>query len=108
MCAVAHKPSKFIAFEKALTKKNRIKSNIKGEVWKNPTNDRVYIKGISSGTGSVSVALHDLSGRQVLLQDFNAAAFELDLSGINEGIYFLELKGGDGSLHLIKKIAIVR
>lgn len=68
-------------------------------VYPTPAVSTLHIKGVTNG---VSIALYDLSGRQVLQQPF---ANELPVSQLHEGLYLLNITTADGNI-ISKKIII--
>jgi hypothetical protein len=75
----------------------------------NPTHDNIIIECNSSRSDEISVSLLDLNGR-IIFQDLKKAlttgsnSFEINLSGIEPGIYLLNSKNKDG--YTTKKIII--
>jgi hypothetical protein len=46
-----------------------------------------------------SVTIFDLTGREVLRATPNAAAFSLDVSNLNKGLYLVTVKAGEQELN---------
>lgn len=59
-------------------------------VYPNPVHDRLYLKGLSSD-GSCLLILTDLRGRQILKLFADQKDMVLNLTGIEPGLYFLEI-----------------
>gem|GEM_PF-5727536 len=66
---------------------------IQAKVYPNPATDFVQVKAESR---VVSYRLTDENGRSVRVQDVGASAFYIPLSGLNPGVYFLELQSDKG------------
>ena len=71
----------------------------------NPTQDRVTISNMPSGSSGV-VQIFNISGQEVMKTDFRNAASDItvDLSQLRNGIYFMQLSiGGQNSVQRIIK-----
>jgi hypothetical protein len=77
-------------------------------VFPNPSNDYVNFRFNEVVGGNLEATLADISGREVLHQNFSAIQndFRLDVSQIPSGVYFLNVKSGNKAG--TKSVVIVR
>ncbi len=69
----------------------------------NPTKDRVTLE-LSERKKPLSLTLRDITGRKLSRQRIeNPTSFQLDLSGEDPGLYFVELEGPDGK-RIVRKL----
>lgn len=68
-------------------------------LYPNPASNTLHLDGISDG---VSIAVYDLTGRQVLRSDFTD---EIDLLPLRDGLYLLRVTTGDGAV-ITKKFMV--
>jgi hypothetical protein len=73
---------------------NDLKSNV--NVYPNPVENTL---NVSAGDVVDSVTIFDLTGREVLRATPNAAAFSLDVSNLNKGLYLVTVKAGKQELN---------
>jgi hypothetical protein len=59
----------------------------------NPASGKVFIDYLSTGTAEIDIRVYDVSGKTVLNRSIrqSATSIELDISGLEEGFYFLTL-----------------
>jgi len=69
-------------------------------VYPNPVKDILFIRFEKNFTGSVNVNIYDATGRKVEANDFsvNINSLRADISSLQSGIYFLEIKTAEGIL----------
>ena len=97
--AFAARPAKVyidnVYFYRAATASiNDLKSNV--NVYPNPVENTL---NVSAGDVVDSVTIFDLTGREVLRATPNAAAFSLDVSSLNKGLYLVTVKAGEQELN---------
>jgi hypothetical protein len=73
---------------------NDIESNV--NVYPNPVENTL---NVSAGVVVDSVSIFDLTGREVMRATPNAAAFSLDVSSLNKGMYLVTVKAGEQELN---------
>jgi hypothetical protein len=77
------------SFDLSLKDKNLV-------VYPNPARDRLFIETGGLESGEVTIKIIDIQGRQILMktETFSPglASINLDISRLDKGIYFLELK----------------
>jgi hypothetical protein len=72
-------------------------------VYPNPANDKIYIERINNG--AMKVSMYDMLGKQVsVAEKTNNQRTEIDVSGIQKGVYILKITINNNSL--IKKVVI--
>ncbi len=76
------------------------------EIYPNPSNDEVYINGVSSAS---SLILYTLTGQEVWSDNTNlsASAIEISVKNLPPGIYFLKMQSQDGSI-TVKKVEVIK
>jgi len=67
-------------------------------IFPNPASTRIFISGLNENLNEAEVSVFDLSGRKMFAQKVSSIQNEIDVSSLNDGIYFLELKNRDQSL----------
>jgi hypothetical protein len=97
--AFAARPAKVyidnVYFYRAATASiNDLKSNV--TVYPNPVENTL---NVSAGDVVDSLTIFDLTGREVLRATPNAAAFSLDVSSLNKGLYLVTVKAGEQELN---------
>jgi hypothetical protein len=73
---------------------NDLKSNV--NVYPNPVENTL---NVSAGVTVDKVSIFDLTGREVLRATPNTAAFSLDVSSLNKGLYLVTVKAGEQELN---------
>ena len=77
-------------------------SDSKIKVYPNPTSGKIYVNGFDKA----SIKVYNTSGTVVLSMDNMNAGF-IDLSGVDEGIYFINIRTENGDI-LNKKISVLK
>ena len=67
----------------------------------NPTQSSVRLQSQQPMTG---LKIYDLNGRLLSEQDVNSSMFELNVSGLQSGMYFVRILGEDGSAQSLRLI----
>ncbi|MCX6227422.1 MAG: alpha-amylase family glycosyl hydrolase [Bacteroidia bacterium] len=71
-------------------------------IYPNPASDWLYIDAQGFRSGETSVRIFDLQGRQVLAESNMwiqaSEVLSLDISGLDEGLYFIEVQSNHGKL----------
>jgi len=71
-------------------------------LYPNPASDKLLISGISE---NATISIYDLEGRkQIVLPQMLNPEISIDVSSLSNGIYFLEMKSGSGTV--IKKFIV--
>lgn len=73
-------------------------------VYPNPANDRFFVSG--KGDNLLRIVVHNLSGQKVLQIENPTLQESIDISKLNDGVYFVSLQGANGIVttrRLIKK-----
>jgi len=69
------------------------------EVYPNPATDRIQIGYFASNAGTVTISVLDVAGREYVSMQASANSgennFSLDLSMLESGMYFVQIKNGD-------------
>lgn len=73
------------------------------KVYPNPTNNVVNVE-LSFENSGVNVSLVDVSGRTVYSVDTNAAVETIDVSNLNNGVYFVKVTNNENSI--TKKVVV--
>jgi len=63
------------------------------KIFPNPTDGKVNILGINTGS---EIAVFDNHGRKTINEYTNDDTMQLDLSWVQEGIYYIRISGSDG------------
>lgn len=82
--------------------------NDKISIFPNPTKDNLSVKGIPKDIGDITVSLYDLDGRKLLSRDFTETSFDIDVSSIQSGVFFFEVKSKENVLLAVKKVTILK
>jgi hypothetical protein len=77
-------------------------------VFPNPANDMITISGLKEGTQHVLVSLFDISGREVIATQQLNANGTLDVSAVNAGVYFVQLKKENGDFLGTQRVVVNR
>ncbi len=72
-------------------------------LYPNPAGNTVYIK---SAANIDRIAIYDMAGRSLLLQEVNARTCVVDITDLVNGCYIIKLSAGDGS-SIYRKVAVV-
>ena len=72
---------------------NDLESNV--NVYPNPVENTL---NVSAGVVVDTVSIFDLTGREVMRANPNSAAFNLDVSSLNKGMYLVKVKAGEQEL----------
>lgn len=72
-------------------------------VYPNPANDFVQVT-LNVAANTVLVQIFDLEGRLVLQSQENSSKFDLNLTGLESGVYVLQLKADDAILSSIQLV----
>ncbi len=99
--------STFAANNENLTSTNTAAANLTFKVYPNPTKDLIQIQ-LAQTTDQLSIDIHNLLGQSLYQQQFGNGGrnFTLDLSTLQTGIYWLNIRSGDQSG--VKKLIIQR
>ena len=67
------------------------------EVFPNPASDKLTIKFKNTGTANMQLQVFDVCGQVIIKSPLaqNRQQFEIDLSGMVSGVYFVRVTGGD-------------
>jgi PKD repeat protein len=77
-------------------------------VYPNPASGMVFIDNQQFGSDRLTMRLHDVSGKEVINQDFVGERIELNLEGLNSGLYFISVsERGANSILFRDKLTIV-
>ena len=68
----------------------------------NPARDRVTVKA----EGLCEIAVYDVAGRQVRCQVVEGNEAQVDLSGLNQGVYFFRISTEQGCL--LQKVVLMK
>ena len=77
-------------------------------VYPNPTNDLISINSFYPFNKTVSIKIRDAFGKQVMNQTFsnNEDVFKLNITLLNDGIYFFNVFDGDALVGVIKVVKL--
>ena len=75
--------------------------NITFDIYPNPVNDRLYIETLTL-TQTLTIEIYDIYGRRQQLSAISYQPSVIDVSELNSGIYFVEIKTNDGNI--VKRI----
>ena len=75
--------------------------NITFDIYPNPVNDRLYIETLTL-TQTLTIEIYDIYGRRQQLSAISHQPSVIDVSELNSGIYFVEIKTNDGNI--VKRI----
>jgi hypothetical protein len=67
-------------------------SDIQNGIFPNPASTRIFISGLNGNESDAVVSIFDVSGRKELTQNVSSIENEIDISSLDDGIYFVELK----------------
>jgi hypothetical protein len=77
-------------------------------VYPNPASRMVFLDNQEFGSDRLTLRLHDVSGKEVVNQDFVGERIELSLDGLNSGLYFISItERGENSILFRDKLTIV-
>ncbi|MBA3706283.1 MAG: T9SS type A sorting domain-containing protein [Bacteroidetes bacterium] len=65
-------------------------------IYPNPSTDFINVKGTKNNS---QIALYDMLGKKVLVQDVNSDDAKIDVSGLKSGMYFFTIIGGGKIVH---------
>ncbi len=85
------------------TKENKIE-NTNFEMYPNPTNGNVQIKMNKVNNGSYKI--YDINGKVVLSSNIISPDFQINLDGLNQGLYFIEITNNEKTT--IQKLNLTR
>lgn len=74
-------------------------------VYPNPANGSVTLS-VKGNTGKMQVAVFDLSGRELLTDNFTGETSILDISALPSGTYLIRLTGENGELSGTKRLVV--
>jgi len=87
---------------------SRVALETKMEIYPNPASDKVIIKFDDEDLTEIEVNMFDLSGKQLLHESFgDGSDVEVDVSGLQNGVYLIVLDHGQG-FRTVEKIIINR
>ena len=75
--------------------------NITFDIYPNPVNDRLYIETLTL-TQTLTIEIYDIYGRRHQLSAISYQPSVIDVSELNSGIYFVEIKTNEGNI--VKRI----
>ncbi len=70
-------------------------------VYPNPANSELNVS-LNSTISGATIAISDLTGRQLMTQSLNSTSMQMDVSSLNEGMYFLSISSGNGIVEQAK------
>jgi len=77
-------------------------------VYPNPSSGVLFIDNLKFGNDRLTLRLHDVSGKEVWNKDFTGERLEVNLDGLNSGIYFVSVsERGANSILFRDKLTIV-
>ena len=71
----------------------------------NPVDD---VLQIVSKQNNYSIAIHDISGRNLMMRQISETIGNIDVSHLNAGMYFVTFTSQDGKAHATKKLIVAR
>jgi len=78
------------------------------DAYPNPVQDKMIIRFGDIDVNSIRLDLHDLTGNKVLSREFKGPFYErieeMDMSGLKQGVYFLNLHAADNKLYKVIKL----
>jgi len=92
----------FIAFESTLNLTRKEQSQTKVNVFPNPVNDFVFIE-MEGLIKDLKYVIASINGSIVLHGEMNAIKQKMDLSSLENGIYFFRLEGGFEPIKIMKR-----
>ncbi|MFT6998566.1 MAG: PKD repeat protein [Cryomorphaceae bacterium] len=76
-------------------------------VYPNPASGMVFLDNLEFGSDRLTLRLHDMTGKEVLNKDFMGERSELNLAGLNSGLYFISVsERGANSILFRDKLTI--
>ncbi|MGB3468539.1 MAG: PKD domain-containing protein, partial [Cyclobacteriaceae bacterium] len=76
-------------------------------VYPNPASGMVFMDNLEFGSDRLTLRLHDISGKEVVVKDFVGERIDLSLSGLNSGLYFISVsERGANSILFRDKLTI--
>ncbi len=77
-------------------------------VYPNPAATEVWIEAAFAGNAALQLQMHDMTGRIIKTIPLSAnKRIGMDISGLPEGVYMLELQGG-GTVYGVRRLCVVR
>jgi hypothetical protein len=77
------------------TKPEEPVDNISFSIYPNPTSDYFFLQLPFEKTTSVFMKIHDLNGKIILAKPISNLNSEIEVSGLPNGLYFLQIKWGE-------------
>ena len=81
-------------------------ANTNWNIYPNPTSNELHIE--TFGTEKLTAQLFDITGKQVMENILFTNTTSVNLSPLNEGMYFVRITVADGVVVKIQKVAVVR